>query len=153
MTVSPQQAARIVQEETAKFLDDGFAELDLSSCPNLQPQPSESNAHDDRFAKSWEDSPFARSASALKQFVENPDDEAISRVADEVGDRNLRAEIRERKQEAVAAEFCRLRPQYAKSDHNFRSLVGCLDWNFFHREDRDTDTAIRCVIRCGRMDV
>jgi hypothetical protein len=53
--------------------------------PALQSRPP-AEAHDERFAKQWNDTALSRSASALRQFVSDPDSGALERAGRETGD-------------------------------------------------------------------
>jgi hypothetical protein len=127
MALSEQDQRRIIEQEST-WLDDGFASLDLSAFPNLQAPPPPP-VHDDRFARDWRDTALSSSASALRQFVENPDTESLERVGNEIGSADYLHEVRDRRGELVAVEFKRRNPDYLPTDDNFRAMVQTLAFN------------------------
>jgi hypothetical protein len=62
---------------------------------------------DGRFAKHWDDTPLSASATALRQFVLDPDAASLERVGAETGNIGFIDEVRQRRRESVAAAFKR----------------------------------------------
>ena len=122
MTITPQQQAE------NGWLDENFGGIDLSAFPNLQAPPSEPK-DDGRFARSWQDTDFSRSASALRSFVSSPDADALERVGNETGNQNFLADVRDQRAERIVLEFKFRNPAYLPTDENFRSMVTTLAFN------------------------
>jgi hypothetical protein len=122
MTLTSQQ-----QNDTG-WLDDGFGQLDLSGFPSLNPLPAEPR-DDSRFARSWQDTDFSRSAGALRSFVSSPDADALERVGNETGNQNFLADVRDQRAERIVLEFKFRNPAYLPTDENFRSMVTTLAFN------------------------
>lgn len=76
---------QLIEQETTAWTDANFSTVDYSAFPGLNSPPPE-DRHYDRFARSYGDSALSRSASALRDFVQNPDGDAIAQVADDTGD-------------------------------------------------------------------
>ncbi len=128
MTMTPEHQRDIISRESAWIDTDSFGQLDLSAFPNLQPPP-QADKHDDRFARDWRDTALSRGAGAMRQFLENPDFDAIRQIGEETGNANFLAEYRDRKGEAIAAEFRRRCPDYLATDSNYASMVETLSFN------------------------
>jgi len=128
MSLSQQDQQRIIDQESA-WIDQQFSGgLDLSQFPSLAPPPPP-DSHDDRFARTWEDSGLSRDATALRQFVSNPDTDALDRAGRETGDLNFRAEVQDRKAELVAEQFKRANPDYLPTEANYRAITETLSYN------------------------
>src|SRR5947209_4561374 len=93
---------RIINEETGKFLDDRFAPLDRSGIIDLRNLPPEDNALEDRHGFSRV---ITSGTNGLKAFLENPDSESLDRLANEMGDDELRTKLAEGKATFVAKDF------------------------------------------------
>jgi hypothetical protein len=128
MSMTPEQQKAIVEQESA-WIDSSFSSLDLSQFPALAPVPPE-ETHDDRFAKSWQDSGLSRSARDLRTFIENPDLESLDRVGRETGIPEYIEQVRDRQGELEATKFKRLREDYVQTDRNYRSMVEVLGYNY-----------------------
>jgi hypothetical protein len=138
MALSEQDQQRIIEQESAWIDSDSFGGLDLSQFPSLAPPPPP-DSHDDRFARTWEDSGLSRDATALRQFVSNPDTDALDRAGRETGDLNFRAEVQDRKAEAVAEQFKRAVPSYVPTQHNFRTITQTLAYNALSPADQELE--------------
>lgn len=127
MALTEQDRQRIIEQESA-WTDAAFGGIDLSGFPNLQaPPPPE--PHDDRFARDWRDTGLSRDATALKQFIEDPDTESLERVGSEIGSADYLAEARDRKGEVIAEEFKRRCPDYIPTNRNYEVMVTTLAFN------------------------
>ena len=133
---------QIVEQETAKFLDNNFGQLDLSGCPTCLPQPSEEDElPDPRFAP-LDSRGVGLGAAALKREIEKMvyDPEVQAQVMRESGDPELLAEIQQEQAERVAREFRRLNPSYYRSPENWQALVTRLAYNFLSWEPDEGTT-------------
>lgn len=139
MALSAAEQRRIIEQESAWIDDGSFGRLDLSAFPALQPPPPPEQ-HDDRFAKDWRDTGLSRDASALRQFVSDPDADALERAGRETGDPNFREEVRDRKGELIAQQFKRACPDYIPTQHNFDLMTGTLAFNALSAAQQDCDT-------------
>jgi len=122
---------RIAREETARFLDDNFAPLDLSGCVSLLKPPSEeSQLPDERFAP-LDDRGTGLGASALKRGIEElvTDPEVQRRVAQETGDPELLENYQNQQAEQAAREFVRRNPAYYRCPENWERIVQTLAFN------------------------
>lgn len=127
MTLSPQDQQRIIAQESA-WLDDTFGGIDLSAFPALNEVTTEP-AHDDRFARSYGDTALRRSAADLRNFVSDPDAEALERVGNETGNPGFLAEVRDQRAEAVVLAFKRSRPSYLPTPDNYDAMLTTLAFN------------------------
>jgi hypothetical protein len=78
--------AKIIQEESSRFLDSQFAGLDLSGSPDL------ANPIEDKFEPCDKDglnNVVLSGTNLLKALAENPDREALEQIARETGDPGL----------------------------------------------------------------
>ena len=121
MTLTAADQKRIIEKESA-WTDPAFGGIDLSQFPSLQPLPPERTRDDGRFARHWDDTPLSVSASALRNFVSDPDAESLERVGDEIGHEGFRNEVRQRKGESVCARFKASCPDYLPTDTNPTAL-------------------------------
>jgi hypothetical protein len=138
MSLSQQDQQRIIDQESA-WIDQQFSGgLDLSQFPSLAPPPPP-DSHDDRFARTWEDSGLSRDATALRQFVSNPDTDALDRAGRETGDLNFRAEVRDRQGELIAEAFKRANPGYIPTEANYRAITATLIHNALGPSHQDLE--------------
>jgi hypothetical protein len=153
MSMTPAQQRAIIEKESA-WVDSGFGQLDLSQFPALQPLPTEEK-HDDRFAKNWDDTELSRSATALRNFVEDPDVSALERVGAETGDPNYAREARERRAETVAGAFKRKCPAYWPSEQNYETIVETLAYNVLptSQQDGDSEELVDALMSAGAWTV
>jgi hypothetical protein len=153
MSMTPEQQKAIVEQESA-WIDSSFASLDLSQFPALAPVPPE-ETHDDRFAKSWQDSGLSRSARDLRTFIENPDLESLDRVGRETGIEEYAAEVRDRRSEIVAQAFKRKCPNYIPTDENSDKMIQTMAFNFLStsQQNGDTNALIDRLAMAGKWTV
>jgi hypothetical protein len=122
---------RLAHEETQRFIDESFGQLDLSGCVSLLQPPSEdSQLPDPRFAP-LDDRGRGLGSSALKQAVEElaHDPEVQEQVARETGNPELLKEWQYGRAEQVAIEFMRLNPSYHRCEENWEALIQTLALN------------------------
>jgi hypothetical protein len=154
MALSEAEQKRIIAQESAWIDDGSFAQLDLSAFPALQPQPP-AETHDERFARDWRDTGLSRDASALQQFVSDPDSDALERAGRETGDPNLRDEVRQRKGDLIAQHFKAACPTYVPTQHNFRVITSTLSFNALppSQQDGDIEDQVAALIDGGHWTV
>src|SRR6202044_3460520 len=93
---------RIIAEETAKFLDPSFSQLDLSGFPDLNRPAAEVFAPEDRHGLNRV---IVSGSNQLKALAENPDREALEQIAKETGDPGLVARLEEDREVGEAKAF------------------------------------------------
>jgi hypothetical protein len=133
MTMTPAQQRALLSD----LAQDRFSPLDLSDYPALNEPPPERSRDDGRFAKDWRDTALSASATALRQFVQDPDVEALERVGAETGHEDFRAEVRDRRGETVADSFKRANPEYLPTDKNYNLILRTLAFNALPNADGD----------------
>jgi hypothetical protein len=138
MTLTPAQQRQIIAKESA-WVDDGFGQLDLTAFPALNELPP-AQSHDNRFAKDWRDTALSASATALRDFVSNPDVESLQRTGAETGNTGFIDEVRERKGESVATAFRRQCPDYLPTDANYDLMVDTLAFSALPASQREGET-------------
>jgi hypothetical protein len=138
MTLTPDQQRQIIAKESA-WVDDGFGQLDLTAFPALNELP-QAQSHDNRFAKDWRDTALSASATALREFVSNPDVESLQRAGAETGNTGFIDEVRERKGESVATAFRRQCPDYLPTDANYDLMVDTLAFNALPASQQEGET-------------
>lgn len=150
MTLTAADQKRIIEQEST-WTDPAFGGIDLSQFPSLQPPPPERSRDDGRFAKHWNDTPLSASATALRQFVSDPDAESLERVGSEIGHEGFRNEVRQRKGESVAANFKRACPDYLPTDANYSMIVDTLAFNALpaSQQEGETDEIVADLIDGG----
>jgi hypothetical protein len=144
---------RLAHEETQRFIDESFGQLDLSGCISLLTAPSEdAQLPDERFAP-LDDRGRGLGSSALKQAVEDlaNDPEVQEQVARETGNPELLREWQYTKAEQVAREFMRLNPNYYRCQENWEALVQTLALNAlgWHEDVASTEEAQEELIKRG----
>jgi hypothetical protein len=132
MTMTTQQRAAMLADLNAEQ----FAPLDLSQFVDFQ-EPPAPETHDGRFSRHWTDTPLNASATALRQFVTDPPLDVLSRVGEETGNTDFRAEVRDRRGEAVAGSFKRANPEYLPTDKNYNLILRTLAFNALPNADGD----------------
>jgi hypothetical protein len=124
-------------QQKAIIAHDGqFASLALSGFPALNESP-ETSRDDGRFASHWNDTPLSASATALRNFVLDPDSASLERVGEEIGYEDFRNEVRQRKGESVCGRFKAANPDYLPTDANYRAIVETLSWNALSAADQE----------------
>ena len=148
MALSEKEQRRIVEAESA-WVDQSFGQLDLSAFPALAPAPPAEDQDDGRFARSWADSALSRSARDLRSFIENPDFAAMSQVATETGNPDYVEQVRDIRGELEATKFKRLREDYVQTDHNYRSMVEVLAYNYLTSSQQNGTIAQQMDALCA----
>lgn len=122
--MNEKQKAQLIEAETDAFVYDGFGQMDLSGFPELVKPPLDNFATEDKHG-------FSRlvetGSSGLRALAENPDSESLARIAEETGDENLAAKIRDEEEGRIADEFVRTHPTYYRTDDNYNAIRDYLD--------------------------
>src|SRR5215831_4752157 len=144
---------RIAREETNRFLDDNFGQLDLSGCPSLLTPPSEeSQLPDERFAP-LDDRGTGLGAAALKKGIEEmvKDPDVQLQVARETGDPDLLEDYLDRQAEQASREFMRRNPAYYRCPENWERIAQTLAFNAlgWAEDEATTDEAEHELIQRG----
>jgi len=148
---------RIAREETNRFLDDNFGQLDLSGCPSLLTPPSEeSQLPDERFAP-LDDRGIGLGAAALKKGIEElvNDPEVQRQVAQETGDPELLEDYLDRQAEQASREFMRRNPAYYRCPENWHAMLTTMARNAlgWAEDEASTGDAERELILRGYWTV
>jgi hypothetical protein len=122
MKLNQETRARIIQEESIRFLDSQFAGLDLSGSPDLNNPIADKFEPCDRDGLSNVDVSGLPATNQLKQFVSQPDAETLARVAQETGDPGLIERVRDDREVAEAKAFMAAHPSYYRDDSNYEAI-------------------------------
>jgi hypothetical protein len=85
--------------------------------------------------------------------VNAPDDAALFRAAQETGNRDLAAEVRNERAGAVARQFKAANPDYLQTDENYENVVAVLASNLLGSDDLDTPEAVDLLAQRGHWNV
>ena len=141
---------RIIAEETSRFMDGNFGQLDLSGSPDLNNPPAEEKFElQDRHGFNRADESGLAGINHLKELLANPPREVVEEIAQETHNPDLISELANERAEEVAREFRRRNPGYLKCDSNWRSIVETLAYNFLGEDDLDADEAQELLIAKG----
>jgi hypothetical protein len=154
MTMTPAEQRAIINKESA-WVDDSFGQLDLTAFPALNELPPEQSRDDSRFAREYGDTALSRSASALRQFVADPDAEALERVGAETNNEGFRDEVRQRKGESIASAFKRACPDYIPTQHNYQIISQTLAFNTLSaaQQEGTVDEQVSDMVDAGHWTV
>ena len=144
---------RIIAEETSRFMDTQFGQLDLSGSPDLQNLPVETFALEDRHGLNRVDDSGLSGINRLKELVANPPRDVIEEIASETRNPHLIRNLAEERATEIAREFCRRNPDYLKCDANYRSIVQTLAYNCLGVTDLDPEEAQDLLIEGGYWTV
>jgi hypothetical protein len=136
MALTAERQRQIIAKESA-WVDDGFGQLDLTAFPALNELAPQQARDDGRFAKHWDDTPLSASATALRNFVSDPDAESLERVGDEIGHEGFRSEVRQSRGESIAERFKLACPDYIPTKTNYDTVVETLSWNALSAADQE----------------
>jgi hypothetical protein len=94
---------------------------------------------------------LSASASALREFVSNPDVESLQRAGAETGNAGFIDEVRQRKGESVCARFKAANPGYIPTKNNYDTMVETLSWNALNAADQEgtVDEQVAALIDLG----
>jgi hypothetical protein len=141
---------RLIAEETTRFMDDSFGQLDLSGSPDLDHPPAEHKFElQDEYGFNKVDQAGLAGINQLRELLANPPREVVEELAKETGNPDLIANLAEDRAESVAKEFRRRNPGYMKSDANWRTIVQVLAHNCLDDDDLEVDEAQELLISGG----
>jgi hypothetical protein len=141
---------RIIAEETAKFLDPSFAQLDLSAFPDLNHPTVEVFAAED---KDGLNRVVVSGSNQLKALAENPDSEALEQIAKETGDAGLIERLQDEHEVDEAKSFMAATPSYYRSDANYDAIREYLDDRELPFNRHNLATAFKALSRAGKFEV
>jgi hypothetical protein len=144
-----QTKERISAEETARFMDSQFGQLDLSGSPDLTHLPADTFELQDRHGFNRVDDAGLAGINQLKELLANPPREVMEEIAKETNNPELISELAHERAEEVAHEFRRRHPGYLKCDANWRSMIETLAHTFLGEDDLDVEEAQDLLISGG----
>jgi hypothetical protein len=142
--------AKIIQEESSRFLDSQFAGLDLSGSPDL------ANPIEDKFEPCDKDglnNVVLSGTNLLKALAENPDREALEQIAKETGDPGLIERLQDDREVAEAKAFMAATPSYYRDDDNFDAIKDYLEERDLPFLRENLATAYKALSRAGTLQV
>jgi hypothetical protein len=145
--------ARIIQEESSRFLDSHFAGLDLSGSPDFANPITEKFEPCDRHVLSNVDVSGLPSTNHLKQFVNHPDMETLARVAGETGDQQLIERVNDERENTEAKAFMAAHPSYYRDDNNYETIREYLDEHDLGFNRQNLAIAYKALSRTGKLQV
>jgi hypothetical protein len=141
---------RIISEETTRFMDSNFGQLDLSGSPDLNHPPAEDKFElQDRHGFNRVDESGLAGINQLKELLANPPRAVVEEIAKETHNPDLISELANERAEEVVHEFRRRNPGYLKCDANWRSVVETLAHNLLGEDDLETEDAQELLISEG----
>jgi hypothetical protein len=142
--------SRIIAEESAKFLDPSFAQLDLTAFPDLNhPATEEFSAED----KDGLNRVVVSGSNQLKALAENPDREALEQIARETADPGLVERLQDDREEAEARAFMADHPAYFRDDSNYHVIREYLDERGLDFNRHNLSIAYTVLSRSGKLQV
>jgi hypothetical protein len=142
--------SRIIAEESAKFLDPSFAQLDLSAFPDLNhPGPEEFATED----KNGLNRVVVSGSNQLKALAENPDREALEQIAKETGDPGLIERLQDDRENAEAKAFIATHPSYYRHENNYDAIREYIDERGLAFNRENLATAYKALSRTGKLQV
>src|SRR5260370_30215781 len=94
---------RMITEETSKFMDSNFGQLDLSGSPDLDHPPAEAKFElQDRHGFNRVDESGLAGINQLKELLANPPREVVEEIAKETGNPELISQLAQDRAEEVA---------------------------------------------------
>jgi hypothetical protein len=141
---------RIIAEETAKFLDPSFAQLDLSAFPDLNHPAPEEFATEDRHGLNRV---VVSGSNQLKALAENPDREALEQIARETGDPELIERLQDDREDAEAKAFIATHPNYYRDDDNYTAIREYIDEHDLAFNRQNLAIAYKALSRTGGLEV
>jgi hypothetical protein len=91
--LDPHTKQRIISEETARFMDGNFGQLDLSGSPDLTHPVNETFELQDRHGFNRVDESGLAGINQLKELLANPPREVVEELARETGNPELSAQL------------------------------------------------------------
>jgi hypothetical protein len=142
--------SRIIAEESAKFLDPSFAQLDLTAFPDLNHPAPEEFATEDRHGLNRV---VVSGSNQLKALAENPDREALEQIARETGDPELIERLQDDRENAEAKAFMAANPSYYRDDDNYDRIREYLDEHDLAFNRQNLAIAYKALSRAGTLEV
>ena len=144
--MTPETRNKIIAEESAKFLDPSFSQLDLSAFPDLNhPTPEEFAAED----KNGLNRVVVSGSNQLKALAQNPDREALEQIARETGDAGLIERLTDEHENSEAKAFMAANPTYYRDDSNYETIREYLDDHDLEFNRENLATAYRALSRAA----
>jgi hypothetical protein len=140
---------RIIAEETSRFMDGNFGQLDLSGSPDLNQPPTDGFELQDRHGFNRVDDTGLAGVNQLKELLANPPRDIVEEIAKDTQNPDLISELAQDRAEEVAREFRRRNPGYLKCDANWRSLVETMTHNLLGEDDLEAEDAEPLLINGG----
>ncbi len=148
--MTPEARNKIIAEETAKFLDPSFAQLDLSAFPDLNhPAPEEFAAED----KNGLNRVVVSGSNLLKALADNPDREALEQIAKETGDAGLIERLTDEHENTEAKAFMADNRSYHRTDYNYETIREYLDDRGLAFNRENLTIAFKALSRAGKLQV
>jgi len=148
--LSEKDRSRIVAQESKAFLDESFGQLDLSGSPDLIPLVDCPFSESDKDGLS---NVVISGTNLLREMADNPPADVIERIAQETGNPDLAANIRDEREGAIADEFVRTHPGYFCSDYNYDSIRELLDSKNLPFTSENLDLAFKTLARSGQLEM
>src|SRR5580700_824881 len=141
---------RIIAEESAKFLDPSFSQLDLSAFPDLNHPASDEFAAED---KNGLNRVVVSGSNQLKALAQNPDHEALEQIAKETGDTRLIERLTDEHENTEARAFMAANPSYYRDDYNYETIRQYLDDRDLEFNRQNLASAYKALSRGGKLEV
>jgi hypothetical protein len=148
--LTEQARARIVAEQTASFLADGFSQLDLSGSPDLLPLEDHPFSEFDKHGLNNVQVP---GSNGLKEFANNPDSETLNRLSIETGDPDLAEHVRDDQEGTVAEEFVRTHKGYYCTDDNYTLIREYMDEKHLAFTADNLHAAFTALSKSGQLEM
>jgi hypothetical protein len=142
--------SRIIAEESAKFLDPSFAQLDLSAFPDLNHPAPEAFATEDRHGLNRV---VVSGSNQLKALAENPDREALEQIARETDDAGLIERVQDDRENTEAKAFIAANPSYYRHDNNYDAIREYIDEHDLAFNRQNLAVAYKALSRTGKLQV
>ena len=143
---------RIIAEESQKFLNDGFAPLDLSGSPGYQERPNTTEDFGpDR--NGFHNIDTSGQANPLKAFAQNPDAETLDRIAQETGDPELAEKLHDDREGQEAEAFVAAHPSYYPTDGNYQVMRSYIDEHRLAFTHENLHKAFIALSRSGQLEM
>ncbi len=142
---------RIAAEETARFIDENFGQLDLRGYPSLGTLGDDKFAPNDRHGFNNVD--VRPLANRLKNFVSAPDMATIEEIAAETGDPRLIEVVNEERELAEARAFLSAHPDYHRTDYNYELIREWLSDRDMAFTADNMARAYKALLRAGELQV
>lgn len=101
---------RLISEETPRFVDESFGQVDVSAFPDLDNPRTETFEAADAHGFHNVDVSGLGTVNRLSELIERPDDATLAELAAETGDPNLIAKVNDARAEEVARQFVTSHP-------------------------------------------